>query len=299
MYGPSTRRHTDSSFVTSPTSDVKQEILGADLSHDVVNLARHGGLRPFLRLGLVALWTLVCITVLWIGRLALVALPKRRPRWRSWVVRRWARGLGALIGMRVTVTGPVPRAPFFLVANHLSYIDIILLFGLLDCVFVSKHEVRSGPVVGFLTRSVDTIFVNRDRPRDAVRVLEQIDQAVAAGDGVVVFPEGTSSEGGSVYPMKPALFEWAARNGYPVHFAAIRYECDPDSPPAWQAVSWWGDAPFAPHVMQLLRLPRFRAEVTFGAAPLKSEDRGELALLAQAAIAQLFVPMVSKEMIPG
>src|SRR6185295_13548709 len=127
MCGPSTRRPTDSSFVTSPSPNVKQEVLGADLSGDAMNLARRGGLRPVLRLVLVALWTLVCITVLWIGRLALVVAPKGRPRWRSRVVRRWARGLGALVGMRVTVRGPVPRSPFFLVANHLSYVDILLL----------------------------------------------------------------------------------------------------------------------------------------------------------------------------
>jgi len=285
--------------VTFPSSNVKHEVLGADLSRDVAQFARHGGPRPFVRLVLVALWTLGCITILWAGRLALLVAPKRWPRWRSCVVRRWARGLAALVGMEVTIKGPIPQPPFFLVANHLSYVDIILLFGHLDCVFVSKQEVRSWPAIGFLTRSVDTIFVNRDRPRDAVRVIRQIGRAIGAGEGVVVFPEGTSSEGGDVYPMKPALFEWAARSGYPVHVAAIRYETDPDSPPAWQAVSWWGDTPFAPHVMQLLRLKGFRAEVTFGEAPVSSEDRGELARLAQVAIAELFVPMVSKEIVPG
>ena len=285
--------------MTSPSSDVKRELLGPDLSGQVANLARQGGVRPFFRIGLIAVWTSASLFVLLAGRLALVVAPKRRPRWRNWVVRRWARGMGAIVGMRVRVSGPIPKAPFFLVTNHLSYVDIVLLFGQVDCVFVSKHEVKSWPVVGYLTRAVGTIFVDRERRRDAVRVLGEIDQAVAGGDGVVVFPEGTSSEGGDVYPMKPALFEWAARTGYPVHFATIRYECDPGSPPAWQVVSWWGDSSFAPHVMQLCRLPGFRAEVTFGAEPLRSHDRGELARLAQAAVAGQFVPMVLKEGIQG
>ena len=143
----------------------------------------------------------------------------------------------ATISGRITVEGQRPPAPFFLVANHLSYVDIVLLLAELPVVFVAKQELASWPVLGYLTRLVGNIFVDRQSRRDVPRVLAEIRRRIEIGYGVVVFPEGTSSDGSSVQPMKPALFEWAAQTEYPVHCAAIRYQTRPGSPPARDAGS--------------------------------------------------------------
>lgn len=182
------------------------------------------------------------------------------------------------------------RAPFFLVSNHVSYCDIVLLLGQVHGVFVAKKELNEWPVIGYLTRLVGTIFVDRNSRRDAKRVLETIDQRVASGDGVIVFPEGTSSSGDDVHPMRTALFEWAAQTGKPVGIASIHYTTRPGMPSAREAVCWWGDMSFVPHVLQLCQMPGFDATLHFGDEPVTGNDRGLLAAQAREAVAHNFVP---------
>lgn len=216
--------------------------------------------------------------------------PRRRLAWRNAVVRRWARGMAWIVSMRIRRIGRAPQPPFFLVANHLSYVDIVLLFAEVDGVFVAKQELAAWPAVGYLTRLVGTIFVDRTRHRDAKRVIQAIDERIEAGDGVIVFPEGTSSAGDDVYPLRPALFEWAAARSYPTSVATIHYATRPGQPPARIAVCWWGTMTFLPHVVELCRMPGFEATVHFRDAPLEASDRADLAVRARTAIAANFVP---------
>jgi 1-acyl-sn-glycerol-3-phosphate acyltransferase len=232
------------------------------------------------------------LTLLWaLVNLVLLPVPRARVRWRHRVVGTWARGLGWMIGMRCRVIGVPPSAPFFLVSNHLSYVDIILLYTCLDGVFIAKREMRHWPVLGPLANLFGTIWVNREVRRDAVRVLDLIDEAVARGDGVVLFAEGTTSSGDGLLPMRPALFDWAAREQHPVHCASLTYRTPSDSPPAHLVLCWWGKMPFGPHLMNLLRLPRFEATVEFAATPVTAPTRGELAERVQTEIARRFVPV--------
>ena len=129
------------------------------------------------------------------------------------------------------------------------------------------------------------------------RALDQIGQAIREGDGVVLFPEGTTSIGADVAELKPALLHWAARENHPVHFAAISYASpDPDRP-AHLKVCWWGDAALLPHVAELCRMRQFHATVTFGRAPLSDANRGALAARLHGAISEHFVPVVSPEVL--
>lgn len=236
------------------------------------------------------------LTVLWAAvNLLLLPVPRARVRWRHRVVRTWARGLGRIIGMRRRLIGAPPRAPFFLVSNHLSYVDIILLYTCLDGVFIAKREMRHWPVLGPLAHLFGTIWVNRTVRRDAVRVLDSIDEAVGRGDGVILFAEGTTSSGESLLPMRPALFDWSAREQYPVHYASLTYAARPEGPPARSTVCWWGDMTFGPHLMNLIRLRGFEARVEFGSAPIVAPTRGELAERVQAAIAAQFEPVDHSE----
>jgi len=250
-----------------------------------------GRLRAALRIVGAVGWS-ASLTLLWaLGNLLLLPIPRSRVRWRHRVVGTWARGLAWMIGMRRRVLGVPPRAPFFLASNHLSYVDIILLYTCLDGVFIAKREMRHWPVLGPLSNLFGTIWVNREVRRDAVRVLDLIDESVARGDGVVLFAEGTTSSGEEVHPMRPALFDWAAREQYPVHCASLTYRIPSNAPPARQVVCWWGGMPFGQHLMNLIRLPRFEATVEFAAAPVTAPTRGELAELVRAEIARHFVPV--------
>lgn len=229
------------------------------------------------RLVAAGLWTAFCYAVWAIG--ALLTLPFRRAarRWNGATIGRWSRGLLRIFGVRVRVVGPRPSAPFFLVANHLSYLDILVLGGALGSTFVSKHDIARWPVLGHLARVTGTIFVDRARRRDAVRVLREIDRAWSEGAGIVVFPEGTSSRGDRIYPLKSALLEWAVRQEQPVHAAALYYATGDPAHPATDAVCWWGDVPFGTHAARLLTLRRIEATITFSPTVAREPDRTRLA----------------------
>lgn len=194
--------------------------------------------------------------------------------------------------MRRQAIGTPPGAPFLLASNHLSFLDILLLLTWLDGVFVAKHEMRSWPLLGPLAGVTGTIWLNREVRRDALRVLEKVGEAIARGDGVILFPEGTTSSGAVLLPMKSALFDWAARERYPVHCAAVTYRTPPGSAPAGAALSWPSGVTFGRHLMTVLRLKRFDAIVDFSADPVVASSRGEVAARVQAAIARRFVPLV-------
>lgn len=255
------------------------------------SVVRGGRFIGALRVIAIALWTLLLFLTWALGSVPLLLFPRQRIRWRHRVVRAWARALASIVGMRIAIRGTPPGAPFFLVTNHLSYVDIILLYTMVDGVFVAKRQMRHWPVLGPLANVFGSIWVNREVRRDAVRVLDLIDEAVARGDGVIVFPEGTTSGGDALLPMRPALFDWAAREQHPVHYASITYRTGSRQVPAAFSIGWWGEMPFGSHAWGLCRLGPFDAEVRFGPHPLTAPTRGELASRVEQAIAAQFVPL--------
>ena len=124
---------------------------------------------------------------------------------------------------------------------------------------------------------MDTIFLDRERKRDGVNANRRIEAALAAGEGVIIFPEGTSSDGDGVLPLMPSLLSVPAARGEPVWYASISYRTPPGEVSASRAVAWWGDDAFLPHLLALLRLPRFEAHLRIGPAPITGRDRKELA----------------------
>lgn len=222
-------------------------------------------------------------------RLLGVPLRRRAPAtaraWRNAVTRLWAGVVSRVMGLHVTVEGAAPAPPFLLVANHLGYVDVFLLARCLPGVFVAKAELATWPVAGRIIASADTIFVDRGRKRDLIAVNARIARALDAGEGVILFPEGTSSGGDDVLPLMPSLLSVAAARHHPVWYATISYATPEGEAPAREAVAWWGDAEFLPHLLGLLRIPRVDARLTFGAHPVVDGDRKRLASTLHAAIA--------------
>jgi 1-acyl-sn-glycerol-3-phosphate acyltransferase len=193
--------------------------------------------------------------------------------------------------MRVASSGRAPSPPFLLVANHLSYVDVVLLMSRVEAVFVARADVAGWPVLGRLARAAGTIFVARERARDLPRAAARIERALRGGAGVVLFPEGTSTEGAEVLPFRPSLLSAAVSAGAPVAWAALTYATPRGTPSARRAVCWWGEMRFAGHFLRLLALPRFDARVVFGAGPVAGGDRKEIAARARRAVAATFVPV--------
>jgi 1-acyl-sn-glycerol-3-phosphate acyltransferase len=210
---------------------------------------------------------------------------------RTWVMRRWAQLACVCMGIRVRTQGAAPAGSYLLVSNHLGYTDIPVIASQTGCRFVSKSEVRHWPVVGPLARLAGTVFVNRARRRDVLRVGGEIGAAVAEGSGVVFFPEGTSTRGERVEHFRSSLLQPAAEADLPVHFATLRYETPEGEQAADMSVAWWGDMTLGPHLLHLMRMPRIDALLIFGKEPLRHSDRKLLAEGLQTAVAERFVSM--------
>jgi 1-acyl-sn-glycerol-3-phosphate acyltransferase len=173
--------------------------------------------------------------------IALWGFPRLDDAQRHDRIRWWAAGLLARMGLRLEVHG-VPRpGAALLVANHVSWLDIMAIHAACPHArFVSKADVKGWPVLGALIGAAGTLFIERERKRDALRVVHQMGEALQRGETVAVFPEGTTGAGHELLPFHANLLQAAIATGTPVQPAALRYR-DAGSPVS-AAVAWVGDA---------------------------------------------------------
>ena len=234
-------------------------------------------IRRWFRALACAVFTAVMASATALGVVAAAGSPAGRAAWRDRMTQLWARGLARILGLSIQLEGEPPPRGALLVANHLSYLDIVLLAARIPCGFVAKAEVRSWPGIGLVCRVAGVVFVDRARRRDAPRAASEMHDALAQGRTVILFPEGTSTDGRAVLPFRSALLDGAARSGRPVWCAAVGYRTPVGAPPAESAVCWAGDDAFAPHVWGLLGLPRIEGAIRFAATPIIDGRRKELA----------------------
>ena len=186
--------------------------------------------RAYTRMACVILWVLILYAI------RLVCMPIRilsgslEARSRRAVFRLCSKGILAILGMRVEVRGSPPARPYLLVSNHLAAVDIFVLGSLLGPVFISQGHVAHWPLVGLIARAADTIFIDRARLKDIVRVNQLIADKLHGGEGIVFFPESTTSEDGNLLPFKTALFEAPVQAELPVHYLSLSYDAPPGRP---------------------------------------------------------------------
>jgi 1-acyl-sn-glycerol-3-phosphate acyltransferase len=173
------------------------------------------------------------------------------------------------LSMRVSASGPLPRTGL-IVSNHLSYLDILFFSSLMPCIFVSKSEVLSWPLFGILARCGGSIFVHRGRATVIDRVSSQIATALQAGIPVVLFPEGTSTDGTSVLRFFPALFEAAIQTKAPVFPSAIAYELGDGQE---VDLCYYGDITFGTHLPTALARRDVHARILFATEAAHYPDR--------------------------
>lgn len=139
-------------------------------------------------------------------------------------IQRWSCAVLRSLGVGVQVQGSLQAGAQMLVANHVSWLDVVVLQALFPHArFVSKAQVRHWPLIGRLAVAAGAFFVERDRPRQTSRSVNAIAAALAAGETVVVFPEGTTSDGHAVLPFRPSLLQAAMVAAVPVQPLALRY----------------------------------------------------------------------------
>lgn len=137
-------------------------------------------------------------------------------------VQRWSAGLFRRLGIELRAEGEPGGDGILLVANHVSWLDISLLHAVVPCArFVSKAEIRRWPLVSKLADAAGTLYLERDRKRDAVRVVHLVAEALKAGQTVAVFPEGTTSDGRDLLPFHTNLLQAAVAAASPVQPVAL------------------------------------------------------------------------------
>ena len=206
----------------------------------------------------------------------------RRPLTGPWVqgvcrLSLWCMGIGW------QRRGAAMKGPGAVVANHSSWLDILVLNAAMPVFFVSKAEVAGWPGINILTRVTDTHFVTRD-PRLARKQADEFAARTRAGHRLLFFPEGTSTDGRRVLPFKPTLFQAFLDPGLPVGLAiqpmTASYHAPPGRDPSFYG--WWNDMELGPHLLAVLAQPRQgRVTVTLH-PPIPVEGHGRKTLSAQA-----------------
>ncbi|MFC7053243.1 lysophospholipid acyltransferase family protein [Hansschlegelia quercus] len=179
------------------------------------------------------------------------------------------------IGMRVTVIGaPSAARPLLITPNHSSWIDILAFGSLMPLSFVAKSEIATWPVFGWMSTLQRTIFVDRSRKTATAAVNREMAERMASGEPVVLFAEGTSSDGNRVLPFRSALL--GATQGailstgggsmavQPASIAYLRRNGLPLGRGGRPFVAWYGDMEFASHLWSILTNGAIDVVITFG-----------------------------------
>ena len=202
-----------------------------------------------------------------LGLLALKACrPRARSAFRLWYYRAVCRVAGVQLDCRGQLSD---RGPTLVVANHVSYLDIAVLGALVDGNFVSRADVARWPLIGWSARLQGTVFIDR-RVRGAREHLDGIAARLAHGDKLILFPEGTSSDGQRVLPFKSTLFAAAELTAHnlpvqvqPVSIAYTKLDGVPMGRYLRPFFAWYGDMSFWSHLWQLLSLGKATVVLVF------------------------------------
>ncbi len=171
---------------------------------------------------------------------ALIVFPHGSAEARDAKVQWWAAKLLRVLGIELVAEGLTPKpGAVLIVANHISWLDIMAISAVRPVRFISKAEVGQWPLVGWLVTLAGTLYIERASRRDAVRVVHTMAEALAQGDALAVFPEGTTSDGNGVLPFHANLLQAAISTGTAVQPVALRYS-DP-SHAISPAVAYIGD----------------------------------------------------------
>jgi 1-acyl-sn-glycerol-3-phosphate acyltransferase len=253
-------------------------------------------IRASIRLVLLIVYTLTTFGIYLVGYAVVWFFKQRYEPWRNLFMRTWARGVAFIFNIQVDAVGEPPKAPFFIVSNHMSYLDIVPLYLNLRCTFVAKKEVRSWPILGFMVKAVGVIFIDRNRRGDVKRVNELLNRSLNKYQGMIVFPEGTSSGGRNVLPFHSSLLQLPATANQPVHYCSLYYETGVGDPPADHSVCFYGAREsFLQHIWKFAKTRSIYCEIRFGDKPVQSSDRKELADKLHEKIEGIFRPTTARE----
>jgi 1-acyl-sn-glycerol-3-phosphate acyltransferase len=200
------------------------------------------------------------------------------PRWtqaqRNARVQLWAREMLACLGIALELRGEPPASgPMLLAANHISWLDILVMHAARHCRFVAKSEVKHWPLIGTLATGGGTLYIERASRRDAMRVVHHMAESLSRGEIVAVFPEGTTSDGRELLPFHANLIQAAISANAPVQPVALRF-LDAATRQTSFTASYIGDETLVGSLWRTLSGAPIVAVVSFGQPqPARGRDR--------------------------
>jgi 1-acyl-sn-glycerol-3-phosphate acyltransferase len=223
----------------------------------------------------------------------IVKRPATRVLRAEWLHQFSARVLRGM-GIAVRVEGTFPRSGI-VVSNHLGYLDIVAFAAQHRCVFVSKAELANEFLVGWMTTMAGSVYVDRGRGGSAIRARDDMQAAADAGLPIVIFPEGTTTDGDSVLKFHSGLLGQVVEAGQPVTAAFVRYQLTEDNGPdvsiGNDVCFWRDDISLFQHIFRLLGLRGIEVIVRIADRPIvfsdAAPDRKVVAAEARAAVMEL------------
>jgi 1-acyl-sn-glycerol-3-phosphate acyltransferase len=198
--------------------------------------------------------------------------PRLTPTQREEHIKTWSHALLAKLAIKLVVTGdPIDAGPVLLTANHISWLDIVVMMAARPCRFVAKSELQGWPVVGMLARATGTLFIARASSRDALRVVHHMAEQLRSGEVLAVFPEGTTSNGLQLLPFHANLFQAAISANAQVQPVALQFE-DAAAGHTSLAPCYVDEDTLLDSVWRTLKAPPLCVRVSFG-APQHAQDR--------------------------
>ena len=231
------------------------------------------GLRRLSR-GLLLAAHLLLGVVLTLGVLLVPAVRRRVNK----IAAGWLRRASAILGLKVLVQGAAVEGPALLLANHISWLDILVLAHCTEASFVAKAEISGWPLLGWFAEVGGTEFIRRGSLESYRRLHGRLTRRLGAGETLIVFPEGTSGDLVKPARYRPRLLQAAVEAGVPVQPVALFYGAAPE---LLRRVAFVGDDAFLTHLWRLLGEEPVLAELSF--LPPLSTVAGDIRLLADEA----------------
>ncbi len=206
--------------------------------------------------------------------------PRLSQEKREYRVQAWAIKMLSCLAIKLVVKGKPPvSGPVLLAANHISWLDILVMHAARHCRFVSKSDVKHWPLIGTLATGAGTLYIERESRRDAMRVVHHMAESLRSGDVLAVFPEGTTSNGVDLLPFHANLIQAAISAGSPVQPVALSF-VDRTTGQTSLAPCYIDDDTLVGSIWRTLRTPNLVAVVTFGETQL-AEGRDRRAWAAE------------------
>jgi len=216
------------------------------------------------------------------------SFPKLTQTQKGEKIQTWCLGVLAVLTIKLVIKGAPPKTgPMLLAANHISWLDIVVMLAAQPCHFVAKAELQHWPLIGMLARAAGTLFIARESPRDALRVVHHMAEQLRSDAVLAVFPEGTTSSGLQLLPFHANLFQAAISAHAPVQPVALRFVEAHSGQPSL-APCYIGDDSLLESMWRTFKAPPLCAVVSFGDPQLALDrDRRAWAADVRAAVDHL------------